>query len=520
MPATMEPLSIAAGGLELVGPIYKLARLIIARTQAFRKAPALLHELRAFGHDLDSGQLHLSVRFVESFLSEAAGSFKEDPERRQLRLLALRYLERLKESLERTEALLAKCAGDDGKISRLFYAMRGERALKREREERRRWQADFVVFVVLVEKSRVLQARDVELKDDQLRITTRNEEGFLGRPLPTAGHLTLASAELRRGSDIENVDVLIESLKITSRGAAERISRNLGHDFPSGGVLKCLGFRSGPSIDLVFQVPDRLSRPRSLKSVIEGTALAQSTQKPGIRARAALALGLSKAVLSVHAAKMVHKCIRLGTILLFDVETGGSPYSTFDCIGEPYLTSWKMLRTQHDLSAWTGEEGWVKNLYRHPERYGLRAEQRYHMGHDLYSLGVCMLEIGLWEPLILRDGSSPSPSDRYRLAFESLRDTEEQGAAVQEDMTVAKTVQKILLELARKDLRYIMGQGYADVVETCLTRVDDLGKLEETSKDGSEVASAHNEWVIQPLAAMLSDMIHYPDDGESIPRTG
>lgn len=44
---------------------------------------------------------------------------------------------------------------------------------------------------------------------------------------------------------------------------------------------------------------------------------------------------------------------------------------------------------------------WYNDIYRHPEQQGpAAAEVRRNMGHDIYSLSVCLLEIGLWETLV------------------------------------------------------------------------------------------------------------------------
>lgn len=40
------------------------------------------------------------------------------------------------------------------------------------------------------------------------------------------------------------------------------------------------------------------------------------------------------------------------------------------------------------------------NIYQHPQRQGTREIHRYNMGREIYSLGVCLLEVGLWEALV------------------------------------------------------------------------------------------------------------------------
>ncbi|KAH6854824.1 hypothetical protein B0I37DRAFT_363114 [Chaetomium sp. MPI-CAGE-AT-0009] len=49
------------------------------------------------------------------------------------------------------------------------------------------------------------------------------------------------------------------------------------------------------------------------------------------------------------------------------------------------------------------EDAWHLKVYRHPEQQRKQepqADDRYNFGHDIYALGVCLLEIGLWYPLV------------------------------------------------------------------------------------------------------------------------
>lgn len=64
-----------------------------------------------------------------------------------------------------------------------------------------------------------------------------------------------------------------------------------------------------------------------------------------------------------------------------------------------------MIRKTDELSSRVDEDDWMKNIYRHPQRQSLQLEKRYHMGHDQCSLVVCLLESGLWEPLIAGENS-------------------------------------------------------------------------------------------------------------------
>lgn len=139
----------------------------------------------------------------------------------------------------------------------------------------------------------------------------------------------------------------------------------------------------------MFRIPSNLKNPRSLKSLIARQNGNEPASKTAIHSRLSLAMALSEAVLSVHSARLVHKSIQPKRILLFekwDEEETQSYGET--SLGVPILTGWSMSRITDELSSRVGEDDWTKNIYRHPQHQGLQLEKRYHMGHDLYSLGV------------------------------------------------------------------------------------------------------------------------------------
>lgn len=85
------------------------------------------------------------------------------------------------------------------------------------------------------------------------------------------------------------------------------------------------------------------------------------------------------------------------------------------------------------------------NLYRHPERQGIPIES-FKPIHDIYALGVVLLEIGLWRPAISMDPDGWKNEDNP-FAFK--------------DKFVARTK-------AIGSLPFAAGRAYAEVVRLCL----------------------------------------------------
>jgi len=134
--------------------------------------------------------------------------------------------------------------------------------------------------------------------------------------------------------------------------------------------------------EFVFMVPTAFNKPRSLRTFL----LAVNHEYP-LDDRFRLAKLLARSVLFLHSAQVVHKNITPETvILLTDSSTG---------LETPFLVGFEKFRRAEGRTYLSGDAFWEKNLYRHPKRQGDYPEEEYKMQHDIYSLGVCLLEIGL-----------------------------------------------------------------------------------------------------------------------------
>ncbi|MCJ1389912.1 hypothetical protein MMC18_002769, partial [Xylographa bjoerkii] len=88
---------------------------------------------------------------------------------------------------------------------------------------------------------------------------------------------------------------------------------------------------------------------------------------------------------------------------------------------------------------------WRNNIYRSPNRVATTDEEtirRHTMSHDIYSLGVVLLELGLFEPLTSMESKFKNKT--------------------------AAIVHNNLTQLAKDDLLTTMGDMYAEVVLYCL----------------------------------------------------
>lgn len=488
--------------------LSKLAKLAVDRIKCFRHASSVLHDLKTFGYDLSDGQLHLSVQLVEDYIINAAASGKNEEERK---FVAKRHLEKLRAGLLEAREILDKSVDVDGQVNRWYFTFKGERELKRILNELSRCQSDFNMFTIVAELRREISPRDMLLTPHRFCLTTQNNRGFMGLPLDSAPHVRLASAEYKdEAGIITETDVLIEPQNISrAQDTTALLARHLGKNWTTGGVLQCLGFLTDPSLELVFRIPSNLKNPRSLKSLIARKNGNESASKPTIHSRLSLAMALLEAVISVHSTRLVHKTIQPETILLFEkwdedkTQCNGETCNGETSLGVPILTAWSMSRKTDELSSREGEDDWMKNIYRHPQRQGLQLEKRYHMGHDLYSLGVCLIELGLWEPLITAENDHPPKmSDRYcDMAWRTKSINPEEVGALKR-LVKPTVVQEIMIGLAEHDLGQEMGEAFSQVVLACFQNVEALGASDKLGDD-SDVPMMYHKQIIQPLSEIL-----------------
>ena len=173
-----------------------------------------------------------------------------------------------------------------------------------------------------------------------------------------------------------------------------------------------------------------------------------------LNAKYRIATCVTRGVLAVHSADFVHKSIRPDTILVFS--------TLQDQDIKAYLVGFECTRPAAADTRLIGDMIWERNLYRHPSRQGIKPEEVYIMQHDIYSLGVCLLEIGLWNSLVV-PSEPPKPGQLLHI---------EQQLNMNNPLKAAWEIKKILIQMAQSLLPALMGLTYTEVVLSCLTCLD------------------------------------------------
>jgi serine/threonine protein kinase len=238
-------------------------------------------------------------------------------------------------------------------------------------------------------------------------------------------------------------------------------------DTPLCRILKGIGYFHQPTrscFAFLYQLPKAIyvdpnsSSPMTLLNMIKATR--KSPRDPTktellpplhpLESRFEFARKIACAVMYTHVMGYVHKSIRTSNIIVLDKDSNQlSSAARFPKrLGEPFLCGFETARHDKAVSDQHGDAHWQFNIYRHPRRQGIHPQDRYTMNHDVYSLGVVLLELGLWKPL-LQTGLSKL-----------------QGATA--DDIAAGVVRDYLKKLAVENLPIILGTKYCETVLFCL----------------------------------------------------
>jgi len=171
-------------------------------------------------------------------------------------------------------------------------------------------------------------------------------------------------------------------------------------------ILDCLGYchdEKNMRLGFVFAMPLSTSQQRSYVHLNACFSLTSSPPLLGDRFR--LAQKLCTAVFEFHKAQWFHKSFSSYNILLFpDVElaneaAGGTPDISSYTILAPYIIGFNHSRPgKPDEFSEPAHLSLELQRYQHPD-YKNRPMQKFQRTYDYYSLGIVLLEIGLWFPL-------------------------------------------------------------------------------------------------------------------------
>ncbi|KAJ5371890.1 hypothetical protein N7517_003896 [Penicillium concentricum] len=198
-------------------------------------------------------------------------------------------------------------------------------------------------------------------------------------------------------------------------------------------------------------MPTDCHGPQTLQSHLCGTNRSLSD-------KVIFAKQLATSVSYLHVLNYVHKGIRPETALILQADDSRNLHL--------FLVWFKTFRTAEGKTMRLGNSDWAENIYQHPERQGNNPIADYTMQHDIYSLVVCLLDIGLWEPFITGEGHINIPTVYTKI-----------------DISTFARNGAILLNWPKPTCLPNMADKYAQDLVNCLTCMDDANEdMEDLSQ--------------------------------------
>ena len=267
-------------------------------------------------------------------------------------------------------------------------------------------------------------------------------------------------------------------------------AKGFGFELKSNGliILKCIGaiVDSGDKdvYGLIYEIPIGMKpTPRTLLQYLE---LGEATPKsqPALGDKFRFALALADFLQQFHTIGWVHENFNPHNVLFFtstqneqDADRGLSS----NMKQGPYVVGLHKSRPHGEF--WQTEGPYPDDNYhdyQHPEYSG---SGRYLPCYDYYSLGIILLEIGLWRPL--------------KNLISSKRFTTMGGTELRTE----------LMNMAQNELGPRMGAKYRDTVLRCMNGSLKIGfdsSLDETNAGDRSMLESFGENVVEPLERLAT----------------
>ena len=288
---------------------------------------------------------------------------------------------------------------------------------------------------------------------------------------------------------------LVQELNIASKPTTLRMLRAIA-------LVEDFRDERNRRFGIVFSIPPRMSplrQPIALQKILPVDSNSSSPfGEPLLSHRFALAHSLAVAVHELHRSGWLHKELRSSNIVFFF----GGQSSSFSAaataalpdLSNPYITGFGLARPDEEsagsLPATSLAICSTEDLFRHPSlrlaqqgkpgknrQEGEKGEEaalpRFQRRFDIYSLGLILLEIGLWE----RISSLGRPADKV--------------------VPLKFTAQ--LATLCSAHVGHRMGATYRDVVLRCIQGADTDAADGDEGDDGGEEMMAFYFGVVKEL---------------------
>lgn len=234
-----------------------------------------------------------------------------------------------------------------------------------------------------------------------------------------------------------------------------RIIHSASERHPDLHTIDCLGYTDdsvSSRYGLVYKAP------QASYSSLHALIISNDLRTPELGERFKLAHTLAVAIWSLHSLDWLHKSVCSSNILFFPSAISASASqapvasASVPSLSSPYLLGFDASRPDHmgEMSI-ASKNSAASDLHRHPNSLNGISRKEYCKSYDIYSLGLVLLEIGLWK--VLQSFHKPHYSpERFR--------------------------EKVVVQNLVPSLNSKTGRLYREVVEHCLFAREDLTSQE------------------------------------------
>jgi hypothetical protein len=220
-------------------------------------------------------------------------------------------------------------------------------------------------------------------------------------------------------------------------------------------LLSCEGFYEqyhyGMNLTVIFRAPPDFNNPQSLRD-----QLISNAEPAPVSERLSVAQELAKALGYAHALGFTHIDVHPENIIRLQTRDKNGSSAFFAAL---------VGATDDSLSP-DGEIPLGRSVYRHPSTQYTDAVKVPILQHDIYSLGVCLLEIGLWQSFISYDAHT------MRTTLSRITGIADDASQGEVEQFLVKSAKQRFVDLIRNELCDSMGMEYSEIVEMCLTCLD------------------------------------------------
>ena len=160
---------------------------------------------------------------------------------------------------------------------------------------------------------------------------------------------------------------------------------------PDFRALHCLGYidqQVPPSVELIFEIPVIYTIGAGpVVNTLLTLVGTKTASKPSLGSRLHLCYLLAHSLSLFHSVNWIHRAFRSENILF--LKKPGTPDNTETDLTDPKISGFEVCRLESDVSIGPYDDAISRNVYRHPERWGIpiRSFTKYH---DIYCKPHCI----------------------------------------------------------------------------------------------------------------------------------